>query len=268
MSDPTPNGRFVWHDLMSSDPAAAKAFYGALFGWTFDDAELSDVGPMLMIQHGEETIGGVRALAPAAGAPSHWLGYVQVGDLDESVAQVTEHGGQLLGAPIDCTEVGRWAVIQDPSGAVVAPFQSAHGVIPDPAPGSMAAGSFCWDELLTSDPDSCTGFYSSVFDWRDEPMAMTSPDGSAMTYHFFKRTNQCDGAGMMQMPPQAEAPSHWLPYVMVEDVDASLEQATTLGAQVYCAPMDIPNVGRFAVLADPTGASIALFKSEEPTAPA
>ena len=261
----TPNGRFVWHDLMSTDPAAAKAFYGALFGWTFEETEFTGVGAMHLMRVGDETVGGVMPLSAEQGVPSHWVGYVQVADLDATVGKVTEAGGQVLAPSIDCPEIGRWSVIRDPSGAVISPFQSAHGVIPDPDADSLKPGMFCWDELLTSDPEKCGGFYANIFDWRQESMAMSAPDGGGMTYHIFKRTNQQDGAGMMQMPAEAKAPSHWLPYVAVDDVDASLERATELGAQVYCAPTDIPNVGRFAVLADPTGASFAVFKGEQPT---
>ena len=96
-------------------------------------------------------------------------------------------------------------------------------------------------------------------------MMGSGPDGEAFTYHLFKRGaegDECkDGAGMLALPADAQAPSHWLPYIAVDDVDASCEKAEGLGASVYKAPDDIPNIGRFAVLADPQGASFAHWSS-------
>ena len=69
-----------------------------------------------------------------------------------------------------------------------------------------------------------------------------------------------DVAGIMQMPPGAEARPHWLPYVAVEDVDASASRVEALGGKVWVAPADIPGVGRFSVTEDPSGAMIAVFK--------
>jgi hypothetical protein len=79
------------------------------------------------------------------------------------------------------------------------------------------------------------------------------------TYWLYKRGDK-QAAGMMKSPPGASHPPFWLPYVLVENVDASTAQARQLGAQVYAEPTDIPNIGRFSVIADPTGASIALFR--------
>jgi predicted enzyme related to lactoylglutathione lyase len=84
--------------------------------------------------------------------------------------------------------------------------------------------------------------------------------GEMGTYTCFQ-TDEKDRAGLMQMPPQAgDAPPHWLSYIGVDDVDESAEKVTSLGGQIHCPPMDIPGVGRFSVVADPTGAMFALFK--------
>lgn len=252
----TPNGRVVWHDLMSTDPAGAAAFYRTLFGWETRPLPLEGFDPYQMIHVGDAGIGGIVPLDPQQGVPSHWIGYVTVEDVDAATKRAQESGAETRVPPSDIPNIGRFAVIQDPSGAVIAPFHSASGA--DTEPEALQAGMFCWDELLTRDPEGCAAFYSHVFEWNRETMAM--PEGA---YHLFKRSDRKDAAGMMQMPPGAQAPSHWLPYVLVEDVDAKTEQARGLGSQVWVEPRDIPNIGRFSVLSDPTGASFALFKGAQ-----
>jgi len=110
---------------------------------------------------------------------------------------------------------------------------------------------------LTSDPKAASGFYKEIFSWNIESAEM----GEMGTYWMYKRGPK-EEAGMMKMPPQAEAPPHWLPYIAVEDVDATSKKCEELGGRVYCQPTHIPKVGRFAVLADPEGASFAVFKGE------
>ena len=117
-------------------------------------------------------------------------------------------------------------------------------------------GTFCWDELLTHDPETCANFYSNVFPWRRETMAM----GEAGDYHLFKRTNDQDGAGMLQMPPEAQAPSHWLPYVLVDDPGALAARVESLGGQVILAPKSSIRGGTLAIVSDPTGGALALQK--------
>jgi predicted enzyme related to lactoylglutathione lyase len=250
-SAPIP-GRVVWHDLMSKDPAKAQAFYEALFGWNVSVVPMEGFGDYHMIHVGETGIGGIVPLDAAVPAPSHWMGYVQVDDVDAASATAAASGGQSCVPPTDIPGVGRFSVITDPTGGAISPFKSASGPIPDAEP---PVGAFCWDELLTRDPAACASFYTEVFPWRREATAM--PEGE---YHLFKRANDEDGAGMMQMPPEAEAPSHWLAYVLVEDVDASAAKAKELGATIYVEPRDIPGIGRFSVLADPAGAAFAVYK--------
>lgn len=262
-----PAGRIVWHDLMSTDPAASESFYKSLFGWEVNAVPMKGMGPdggegtYSMIRVGESDIGGMIPLdlpEGAEGVPSHWIGYVQVDDVDSAAKAAAESGGQTCVPPTDIPNVGRFSVITDPAGAVISPFKSAHGPIPDEEQPQV--GAFCWDELLTREPDACARFYTSVFPWRQETMSM----GEMGDYHLFKRGNDKDGAGMMPMPPEAQAPSHWLPYVLVEDVDAKAEEAKSLGATCHVEPRDIPGIGRFAVFSDPTGAAFAIYKNAPP----
>ena len=117
-------------------------------------------------------------------------------------------------------------------------------------------GSFCWNELMTTDPDRAETFFRELVGWEAEPMSM--PEGG--TYRVMKRSGKPVG-GIMAMPPgmPAGVPPHWGSYLEVDDVDATVRRAVDLGGKVYKEPFDIPGVGRIAVIADPTGAPLSLL---------
>lgn len=120
-----------------------------------------------------------------------------------------------------------------------------------------APGTFCWNEVMTRDVEACVGFYTQLLGWTTEKVDM----GPAGTYTLFKN-GECQVGGCMGMDgPQFEnVPPHWLSYIAVDDVDATAAKAGELGAAIHCPPMDIPGIGRFCVVQDPTGAAIAFFK--------
>ena len=112
-------------------------------------------------------------------------------------------------------------------------------------------GAFSWSELSTADPEAASKFYSQLFGWTVQTMDMgTGP------YHVVKVGDTSIG-GIMAKPPGAEGmPSMWGCYVTVDDVDKTAERCQALGGKLLVAPMDIPTVGRMAVLQDPQGAVI------------
>jgi predicted enzyme related to lactoylglutathione lyase len=115
--------------------------------------------------------------------------------------------------------------------------------------------TFCYNELTTRDSDACAKFYAQLFGWQtlQTPMAGT-------TYTMF-RIGERDVGGMIQMTPEwGEMPSHWMPYIAVEDVDATVQRVSELGGKVCVPPSDIPNIGRFAVITDPGGAVFSIIK--------
>src|SRR5262249_32028264 len=105
--------------------------------------------------------------------------------------------------------------------------------------------------------------YGEVFGWKTEAMDM----GGGMTYHLWKRGNGQNAGGMLQKPDGAP-PAAWLPYIGVDNADECVARLTQLGGQVCTPPTDIPNVGRFAVFTDPTGATTAVLQPMPPTPPA
>jgi len=118
-------------------------------------------------------------------------------------------------------------------------------------------GDFCWNELMTTDGPAARAFYTGLFGWDVEEKDM----GPAGVYTLWQNDGKGAG-GMMQMNgPQFEGvPPHWMSYVAVDDVDASAAKATELGGEIKVPPMDIPGIGRFAVLSDPQGAVFSLYK--------
>jgi uncharacterized protein len=240
-------GKFVWHDHTSTDIEKAKNFYADLLGW---ETEVWKPGEMdyPMIKADGQMHGGFGTTE--GGAPPHWLGHVLVEDVDETARRAEAAGAKIVAGPLDIPEVGRMVVIADPQGAVLSAFAAATE-----APSSE--GVFVWDELHTSDIDAARSFYTEVFGWtaRDTDM------GEMGTYLIFKRAGDVDVGGGMQLSPDMQAPPHWLPYIGTNDVDGTAARARELGGTILQEAMDIPDVGRFAVVQDPVGAVFGLWKS-------
>jgi predicted enzyme related to lactoylglutathione lyase len=243
-------GKFVWHENNSSDPGKAASFYKELLGW---EIEVWKPGEMdyPMIKAGDQMHGGFGTAQ--GGAPSHWLGHVQVEDADEAARRAEAAGGRVVAGPFDIPEVGRFAVIADPQGAVVSAFHPQ-------GEGPVSEGTFVWDELLTTDVGAAKSFYGEVFGWTTRDMDM----GEGGTYTLFLR-GETETAGAMPRPEDVHAPPHWIAYIGTGDIDATATKAKQLGGTVLVEPMDIPNgIGRFAIVQDPTGAVFGLFKGNEP----
>jgi predicted enzyme related to lactoylglutathione lyase len=237
-------GKFVWHENYSGDPESTRAFYNQLLGW---ETEVWKPGEAdyAMIKVGEQTHGGFATAK--GGRPSYWLGSVVVEDVDDTVQKAEAAGGGIAEAPADIPEIGRFAIISDPQGAVLSVYAPA-GEAPNPE------GTFVWDELHTSDPDAAVDFYGEVFGWTAQTMEM----GEGGTYTLFKRAGDVDVAGATRAPEGA--PSAWVPYLATEEVDGTAARAKELGATVIQEPTDIPGMGRFAIVQDPGGAILGLWK--------
>ena len=255
---PPAPGRFVWHDLMTTDPARALPFYAALFGWRSDTRPMEGVGDYTMFHLGDEPLGGMVPLDPAHGVASHWISYVTVASVDAACARATELGGTVGVPPTDIPGVGRFAVVGDPTGAYVSPFTFPDGDEPPEPAGPPPDGAMIWHELATPDPVRAREFLAAVFGWRYAHMDM----GELGDYWVANR-GDAGVAGLMRLPDDAVAAgarAHWLPYVLVADVDRSAARAAEFGGTVLVQPADIPEVGRFAVLRDPSGALVAMLR--------
>jgi len=266
MTGPYPHGTPSWVDLTTTDVAAASAFYAALFGWEIDDGGGELGGYTMCRLRGRD----VAALSPmpaeqqAAGLPSTWNTYITVDDTDAAVARVGPAGGRVLSAPVDVMDLGRMAVIAEPSGAVVCLWQAGThpgcGIVNEP-------GTLVWNELTTRAVDTAEAFYGAVLGWRFADSTELDTGG---TYHVAQRPGDHAGvAGIMPMvgdrwPPGL--PPQWVVYFAVDDADASAARAAEVGGTVHVPPTDIA-VGRFSVIADPTGAVFSVIRMAEGVAP-
>lgn len=241
-------GKFVWYELVTGDPRRAQTFYGEVLGWRVQPYPVGS-SSYEMIYAGDTMIGGYAP--PRPGEPSHWLGCVSVADVDAAASAAASSGGKVLTPPADIPTVGRRAVIADPQGAELCLFTSSSG---DPPDADASPGQFFWNELHTPAPDEALAFYAKVVGFTHESLDM----GPGGTYHVLSQSGAGRGGVTGHIAPGA--PAHWLPYVFVEDPDGSLARAGRHGATICVGPADIPTVGRFGVIQDPTGASLALMK--------
>lgn len=146
----------------------------------------------------------------------------------------------------DVPTIGRMVKIADPTGATLHLYQTANGDEPD-APSTP--GTFHWNELHTGDAARAVRFYQSALGYSAKDMDM----GPAGTYHVLEQSG-APRAGVMKA--QGDAPTMWLPYVAVDDADAASARAARLGGKVIAPASDIPNIGRFAILADNAGGAV------------
>jgi predicted enzyme related to lactoylglutathione lyase len=254
----TPN----WVDLGTPDLEGSKAFYGSLLGWSFDAAG-EEYGGYVTATLRERPVAGMMAIGTGAGGggpefPPAWSSYVAVDDLDASAAKVADAGGTILVAPMDIPVVGRMAFVADPTGAAIGLWQAGEhvgaGIVNEP-------GAWCWNELITPDVPKAAAFYEAVFGWQ----AQTVPSGGATEYTMLSTgPDPGDGVAGALTPPMPGIPAHWGVYFAVADLDASLAQATELGASAVAPPIDTP-AGRLVPLVDPQGIYVSIIQLVQPT---
>lgn len=249
------NGNFVWYEHLTDDPRAAIAFYTEVIGWKTEP--FGEDGEYTMWVGSQGPLGGVMKLPDEAkkmGAPPHWIGHVQVADVDATAARAQKLGGKIYKQPEDIPTVGRFAVIGDPQGAAISIFKPNK---PMTLHDMSKTGEFCWNELLTSDSAAAFKFYSEMFGWKiDREMDM----GSMGPYRIYGLGEQQFG-GMMTTPKGSPMPPMWLFYVETSDFDAALGRATKKGAAIMNGPMEVPGGGRIVQLKDPQGAAFALHQA-------
>ena len=247
-------GSFCWAELATTDADAAKHFYGEIFGWTATDIPMPE-GVYTLFQAEGNDAAGLFTAHP--GMPVHWGVHFSVASVDETAARIAPGGGTLAAGPFDAHDVGRMAVGQDPQGATFTLWQAKRSI---GATHGGPLGRVMWPELATPDPGAAAAFYTSLLGWTTKPAA-----GVADT-PYTEWVNQGVSFGGL-LPMRGEEwkgiPPHWLVYITVANCDERTERAAALGAKVCVPPREIPNVGRFAVLNDPQGASFSLIQMQQ-----
>ena len=252
-SDDRHVGKFVWHDLITDDVAAAKAFYGALLGWEFEDLQGEGVTYTLVRSEGEP-VGGMAAVAPVDSdlAGARWLSLMSVEDVDAAVDIVEERGGRAIAEPWTNPTRGRMAVVADSQGAIVAFITSIAGDPRDRTAEQVPPGQWLWTELWTRDAAAAANVYGAVAGYGVE--LTTIADNNA--YRVLMR----DGtprAGLNELPwPEVEP--NWLPYIKVANAADVARRAEQLGGTVLIPPMERIRNGSLGLVLDPTGAAFAI----------
>ena len=243
-------GMFVWRELMTDDVDRARSFYGELFGWTWK-GEQTGHGAYWIASAGGRDVCGVMGKPPGVELPPAWSSYLLVDDVDRAADRCTAAGGRVLRPPGDIPQVGRFAVVADPWGAVVLPFRATGGESAPP-PMPPPAGTFCWETLVTPDPAGAIAFYAKAFGLGTG--RTPSGDGTLFTA----------GDAMVAdvQPARPGGPSYWATYVAVAGAEATRDRAVRLGGRAVVPRIDVPKVGTVSVIADPSGASLGLFEPE------
>jgi hypothetical protein len=257
------HGKMVWFELESSNPAKSTAFFNELLGWTTEpQAGAEGAAATELVKAGGKEVAMVRK-AEGKKAKSRWVPFVSVPDVDGAVTAVEANKGKVVKPAQDVPDVGRFAVVSDPNGAVFAVFKSAAGDQPD---GQPKAGEFIWAENLTKNKKahaSALAFYPTVVGYTNTPMEMATGKKKKKDTYDMLSYGETPRAAVEQAKP-ASLGGRWLPWVAVDDVDAAVGGVKKLKGKVVVKPFDVPTVGRMAVVADPTGAALGLMKPLSP----
>jgi predicted enzyme related to lactoylglutathione lyase len=248
-----PNGTFCWIDLGTTDVPGAKAFYSGLFGWETGDMPPDDSGTYSIFRLDGKDIAGLHQHSPEEG--TGWSSYISVDDADESTSRAKELGAEVMMEPFDIEGAARMSLIRDPSGAVVSLWQ------PKGFAGATFVnhpGAWGWNELVTPAIDAAKAFYGDLFGWTTEAVPEAIPRA------IFNMGNLLIGGLHAPTPGESDAPG-WVVSFAVTDADESARRTEELGGNVLLPPMDVV-VGKFSMVADPTGAAFTI--AAVPTGPA
>lgn len=260
MSSADIRGRFVWHELMTSDTDAAGDFYSNVVAWKTQD---SGMPSYTLWMAGGHRAAGLMALPEQDGSatPPHWIIYIGTPDVEATAAAAERLGGRVLKPAADIPGVGRFAVLSDPQGAAFAVFNPQAGSSDAPPGGEV--GDFTWHELATTDPESAFRFYSELFGWAKG----AAHDMGEMGVYQLLSHGGSDVAGIFKARDNSTPPA-WLSYVRVADAAKAVSAAKSAGGRVLNGPMEVPGGSWIAQLLDPQGGAFAVVEAPKPKAAA
>lgn len=256
-----PLGAFIWYELMTTDPDAARDFYGKVVGWKIVGEAPPEGGfdYRHIIRDDGGSNGGVLALDEAmcqGGARPCWVGYLYVADVDAATSAIEADGGKVL-MPKTTIDVGSFALVTDPQGV---PFYVMTPIPPADQPDATSdvyarhgVQHVSWNELYTPDIDAARAFYAKHFHFEFNDKMPMGPMGD---YWFIDHGGETIGA-MMQQPPHIPVPG-WNYYIRVADIDVATETVKASGGQVLNGPMEVPGGEWIINGMDPQGAAFSL----------
>jgi uncharacterized protein len=248
------NGKFVWYELMTTDPEGAQEFYRGVIGWSAQDAGTPGID-YTILSAGNVPVGGLMEIPAKArenGMPPRWIGYIAVDNVDDYSARVKKAGGLVHAGPENIPEVGRFCVVSDPQGAPFVLFKGMSDPPPQvPAPGTP--GHIGWHELYASDGAQAFAFYEKLLGWKKAEAMDMGPMG---LYQMFSTGAEPVGGVMTRTDP-TQRPS-WQFYINVDDIDAAAARVKSHHGQVMHGPQEVPGGIWIIQGLDPQGVRFAL----------
>ncbi len=235
-------GKFIWHDLLTSDVHAAGEFYSKLFGW---DIEYHN--QYAIARNNGKLVAGILQMKPKETSENagFWIPSVSVEEVEPALKILLGNGGVVVNGPADMEQRGRAALVKDSDGAYLVLLKTRQG---DPADTDAAIGDWLWDELWSKNPERSEAFYTALLGY-DE---IASGDG----YGIFIRDGKWR-AGMRYVEDESQPPM-WVPVIRVADPQAIVDKVVNLGGVVWIAPEDAPNKGETALISDSVGAMLLI----------
>jgi len=241
-------GAPCWIDLSTTNIDTAVAFYGGLFGWTFDDTG-AEFGHYHLAFKDGEPVAGIMAKQDTA-MPDAWTTYLAVDDAEAAGAAITAAGGQVVVPAMAVGPRGSMLCAVDPAGAFVGAWQAGDfsGFTVAAEPGTPA-----WFETMSRSYEASVAFYQKAFGWQTATMSDT-PEFRYTTLG----ENETAKAGIMDAAAVLPdgVPSLWQVYLAVADTDAAVARVVELGGSIEQPAGETP-YGRLAYVVDPTGARFA-----------
>jgi predicted enzyme related to lactoylglutathione lyase len=243
------HGKFVWHELMNTDPQAVAPFYNKVLGWK---PQAWDKDSSYTLWMGSNGPAGGALRHSDSPAPPHWLTYAGVPDIGAAVETAQRLGGRVLKGVADIPDGGKYAILVDPQGAQFGVFTP-----PPNAPSGGMSNEFSWHELGTTDYTAALRFYRELFGW--EQLA-THDMGSGMgMYLLFGRDGQQLG-GMFNRSASMPGDPSWLAYANVGNASKAADAAKASGGRVVNGPHEVPGGSWIVQMLDPLGAMIAVVE--------
>ena len=246
-------GKVIWRDLLTNDPAASQRFYGELFGWTFESLEKNSA--YTLIRNNGHMIGGMIDTVALNNRDdiSQWVILMSVDDIDASIARVAAAGGEVVTPVTDLQNRGELAVFRDAEGALLGMLETRDG---DPGDRSAEFGDFLWDELWTTDIDNATAFYGEIAGLEVSDIDVDEGPAVPEKYRLLK-SGDTARVGIMPNPLEGLDPV-WVSYLRVASPATIAARVADLGGRVIVEAQPRPIGGEVAFVAGPSGAGIAL----------
>jgi len=244
-------GKFVWYELTTPDAPAARKFFAEVLGWTSRDGSVPGIDYSLMSIGGSDIAG---VMGQQEGMPAAWLGYICTDDLDATFAKVTAAGATPIVPIAPIPGVGRFSILIDPTGAPFGLLEYGDEFPKPTVPDRGIQGNSWWRELHSGDRAKAFDFYSSQFGWKEFDR-IPMPMGPEEIYQVWGDDEMPRGG--MLTDGQTAAP-HWMFYIWVDDVDATIEKIGRAGGKLLTGPMEVPGGAWIIHASDPQGITFAV----------